>query len=43
VIDQTSITNHVSLMLGYFDLPFVLAQVRSCSKFDLTLGVISSV
>jgi hypothetical protein len=33
----------VSLVHAYFDLCIVLAQVRSFSKFDLTLGVIPSV
>jgi hypothetical protein len=30
-------------VLAYSDLLIVLTQVRSCSKFDLTLGVIPSV
>jgi hypothetical protein len=30
----------LSLVHAYFDLLIVLAQVRSCSNFDLTLGVI---
>jgi hypothetical protein len=33
----------VSLVHAYFDLLIVLAQVHSCSMFDLTLGVIPSV
>jgi hypothetical protein len=33
----------VPLVLAYLDLLFVLAQVHSCSKFDLTLDVIPSV
>jgi hypothetical protein len=32
----------VSLMHACFDLLIVLAQVRSCLEFDLTLGVIPS-
>jgi hypothetical protein len=43
VVGRTSGTNLVSLVLAYFDLLFLLAQVRSYSKFDLTLGVIPSV
>jgi hypothetical protein len=33
----------VSPVHAYFDLLIVLAQVCSCSKFDLTLCVIPSV
>jgi hypothetical protein len=33
----------LTLVLAYSDLLIVLTQVRSCSKFDLTLGVIPSV
>jgi hypothetical protein len=32
----------VSLVLAYYDLSIVLAEVCSCIEFDLTLGVISS-
>jgi hypothetical protein len=35
-------TNFVSLMLAYYNLLIVLAQVCSCIEFDLTLGVIPS-
>jgi hypothetical protein len=30
----------VSLVLAYYDLPIVLAQIYSCIEFDLTLSVI---
>jgi hypothetical protein len=43
VVGRTSGTNLVSLVLAYFNLLFILAQVHSCSNFDLTLGVIPSV
>jgi hypothetical protein len=43
VLDRTSGTNLVSLMLTYFNFLFILAQVCSCSELDLTLGVIPSV
>jgi hypothetical protein len=43
VVGRTSGTNLVSLVLAYFDLLFLFAQVRSYSKSDLTLGVIPSV
>jgi hypothetical protein len=33
----------VSLMHTCFDLLFILVQVRSCLKFDLTLSEITSV
>jgi hypothetical protein len=42
VVSQTSGTNLVSLVHACFDLLIVLAQVRSCLEFDLTLGVIPS-
>jgi hypothetical protein len=32
----------VSLVLAYYDLLIVIAQVYSCIEFDLTLGVIPS-
>jgi hypothetical protein len=32
----------MSLVHACFDFPIVLAQVRSCLEFDLTLGVIPS-
>jgi hypothetical protein len=40
VVSQTSGTNLVSLVLAYYDLLIVLAQVCSCIEFDLTLDVI---
>jgi hypothetical protein len=40
VVSQTSGTNLVSLVLPYYDLLIVLAQVCSCIEFDLILGVI---
>jgi hypothetical protein len=43
MVSQTSGINLVSLVLVYSDLLIVLAQVHSCSKFDLTLRVIPSV
>jgi hypothetical protein len=43
VVDRTSGTNLVSIVLAYSESLIVLAHVRSCSKFDLTLGVIPSV
>jgi hypothetical protein len=42
VVSQTSETNIVSLVLAYYDLLIVLAQVYSCIEFDLTLCVILS-
>jgi hypothetical protein len=42
VVSRTSETNLVSLVLAYYDLLIVLAQVCSCIEFDLTLGVIPS-
>jgi hypothetical protein len=36
VVGGTSGTNHVSLVLAYFDLLFVLAQVHSCSMSSST-------
>jgi hypothetical protein len=42
VVSQTSGTNIVSFVHACFDFPFVLAQVRSCLEFDLTLDVILS-
>jgi hypothetical protein len=42
VVSETSGTNLVSLVLSYYDLLIVLAQVCSCIEFDLTLGVIPS-
>jgi hypothetical protein len=43
VLGRTLRTNLVSLVLANLDLLFVLAQVHSCSKVDLTLGEIPSV
>jgi hypothetical protein len=40
VVSRTSGTNLVSLVLAYYDLLIVFAQVYSCTEFDLTLGVI---
>jgi hypothetical protein len=40
VVGRTSGINFVSLVLAYSDLVTVLAQVHSCSMFDLTLCVI---
>jgi hypothetical protein len=42
VVSQTSVTNFVSLVLAYYDLFIVLAQVYSCIEFGLNLGVIPS-
>jgi hypothetical protein len=42
VVRQTSKINLVSLVHTCFDFFIVLAQVRSCLEFDLTLGVIPS-
>jgi hypothetical protein len=42
VVSHTLGTNLVSLVLAYYDLLIVLAQVCSCIEFDLTLGVIAS-
>jgi hypothetical protein len=42
VVRQTLGTNLVSLVLAYYNLLIVLAQVYSCIEFDLTLGVIPS-
>jgi hypothetical protein len=42
VVSQTLGTNFVLLVLAYYDLFIILAQVCSCIEFDLTLGVISS-
>jgi hypothetical protein len=43
VVDLTSGTNLVSIVLAPFDLLIVLTQNWSCLEFDLTLGVIPSV
>jgi hypothetical protein len=43
VVDLTSGTNFVSIVLAPFDLLIVLTQKCSCLEFDLTLGVIPSV
>jgi hypothetical protein len=43
VVGQTLGTNLVYLVLAYSNLLIDLAQVHSCSKFDLTLGVVPSV
>jgi hypothetical protein len=43
VVDRTSGTNLMSIVLIPFDLLIILAQVCSCLEFDLTLGVIFSV
>jgi hypothetical protein len=43
LVDQTSETNLVSIVLAPFILLIALAQDCSCLEFDLTLGVISSV
>jgi hypothetical protein len=40
VVSQTSRINLVSLVLAYYDLLIILAQVCSCIEFDLTLGMI---
>jgi hypothetical protein len=42
VMSQTSGINLVSLVLVYYDLLIILAQVYFYIEFDLTLGVISS-
>jgi hypothetical protein len=42
VVSQTLGTYLVSLVLAYYDLLIVIAQVYSCIEFDLTLGVIPS-
>jgi hypothetical protein len=43
MVDQTSGTNLVSIVLAPFDLLIILAQHCSCLEVDLTLGVIPSV
>jgi hypothetical protein len=43
VVGQTLRKNLVSIVLAPLDLLIILAQVCSCLKFDLTLGVIPSV
>jgi hypothetical protein len=42
VVSRTLRTNLVSLVLVYYDLLIVIAQVYSCIKFDLSIGVIPS-
>jgi hypothetical protein len=42
VMSQTSGINLMSLVLVYYDLLIILAQVCFYIEFDLTLGVISS-
>jgi hypothetical protein len=39
VVSRTLRTNLVSLVLVYYDLLIVIAQVYSCIKFDLSIGV----
>jgi hypothetical protein len=42
VVDRTLKTNLVSLVHACFDLLIVLARVRSCLEFVLTLDIIPS-
>jgi hypothetical protein len=42
VVSRTLGANLVSLVLAYYDLFIILAQVCFCKEFDLTLGVIFS-